>query len=248
MGGVFYGMKNHPISPGDPEGILRLPKAPLRNAAEWTQLDSDILAHLIQVHSQIQQSRWNKSDIRFSSKGGELFDHSFPPFEDFVFAAVYVRQLIAERDRLLEDAVTRYCKFVDCQIRAVWITHELEAFKNLLGREGFMLPGDTGREVFDAFMYGAGLLHKIPREQDTKRQKFLELYDKQPRHKLLYSLNMFMKLLMNHVGAATVVIYRDYSHWLHDYNLPLPDTRWHSKLFDMKPAAPDDTPPPAEAT
>jgi hypothetical protein len=35
---------------GNPRGILQLPKAALLNPSGWTQLDSDILAHLIQVH------------------------------------------------------------------------------------------------------------------------------------------------------------------------------------------------------
>lgn len=90
------------------------------------------------------------------------------------------------------------------------------------------------RDLFDSFMYGAALLHKIPKENDPKRKLFLEIYDKQPRHKVLYALNKSMKSLMNHVGNVVVVIYRDYSHWLHDYKLPLPDTRWHSNLFEIK--------------
>lgn len=219
---------------GDPAGILRLPKAPLRNPGNWTQLDSDILAHLIQVQKQIQQSRWNKADVRFTTQGGQLLDHSFPEFEDFVFAAVYLRQLIAKKDSLLEDAVDRYCRFVDCQIRPAWVRPELGAFKGALDRPAFMLSGYTVRELFDAFMYGAALLHKIPDVGDPKRKRFLDIYDKQPRHILMYALHMSLKTLMNHVGAIAVVIYRDYSHWLHDYGLPLPDTRWHDRLFEIR--------------
>src|SRR3954454_21488303 len=88
--------------PGDPNGILRLPKAALRNPGDWTQLDSDILAHLIQVQKQIQESRWNKANVHFTTRGGQLIDHSLPEFEDFVFAAVYLRQLIAKNDVLLK--------------------------------------------------------------------------------------------------------------------------------------------------
>jgi hypothetical protein len=219
---------------GDANSILCLPKAGLRNPTDWTQLDSDIIAHLIQVQSQIQHSRWNKSNIHFKIQGTHLLDHSFPEFEDFVFAAVYLRQLIAKNDSLLEDAVTRYCRFVDCQIRPAWVQHELSAFNGILDGASFMLPGYTVRELFDAFMYGAALLHKIPEVGDPKRQRFLDLYDKQPRHTLLYALHMSLKSLMNHVGGVTTVIYRDYSHWLYDYALPLPDTRWHNTLFEIR--------------
>lgn len=222
-----------PIILGDPNSILRLPKAALRNPSEWTQLDSDILAHLIQVQKQIHESRWNKAKVRFTTQDGQLFDHSFPEFEDFVFAAVYLRQLIAKKDSLLEDAVARYCRFVDCQVRPAWVRHQLAAFKGALDGPAFMLSGYTMREVFDSFIYGAGLLHKIPKVGDPKRKRFLEIYDKQPRHTLLYALHMSLISLMTYVSNVTVVICRDYSHWLHDYGLPRPDTRWHDRLFEI---------------
>jgi hypothetical protein len=219
---------------GEPDGILRLPKALLRDPGDWTQQDSDILAHVIQVQSQIQHSRWNKSDVHFSVQGDKLVDHSFPEFEDFVFAAVYFRQLIGKRDSLLKDAVTRYCRFVDCQIRRSWIQHELKSFNNALAGDAFMMPGYNVRDLFDAFMYGAALMHKIPPVGDPKRQRFLEIYDKQPRHQLLYAVYSSLQTLTNHVGNVTVVIYREYSHWLNDYGLPRPDPRWHNKLFEIK--------------
>jgi hypothetical protein len=219
---------------GDPSGILRLPKTAMRNPCDWTQLDSDVLAHLIQVQKQIQQSRWNTADVHFTTQGDRLLDHSFPAFEDFVFAAVYLRQLIAKKDSLLKDAIDRYCRFVDCQIRRACVQHELEAFNAMLDGPAIMLSGYTVRELFDAFLYGAALLHKIPEIDDRKRKRFLSIYDNQPRHVLLYALHMSLKSLMNHVGNVTVVIYRDYTCWLYDYGLPLPDTRWHDRLFEIK--------------
>lgn len=124
----------------------------MRNRNDWSQRDSDILAHFIQVQSQIHHSRWNKSDIRFKVSGEELLEHAFPQFEDFVFAAVYFRQLIAENDRLLKDAVTRFRRFVDCEISSEWVRHELNAFNKLLVQDAFQMPGYTPRELFDAFM------------------------------------------------------------------------------------------------
>jgi len=225
------------ITLGDPTGILRLPKAALRNSGDWTQLDSDILAHLIQVQSQIQHSRWNKAELRFTTQGDQLLEHSFPEFEDFVFAAVYLRQLIAKNDSLMSDAVARYTRFVDCRIRPAWVQRELVAFNRALDGPTTMLAGYTVRELFDAFMYGAALLHKIPEPADPKRRRFLDIYDKEPRHTLLFELHVSLKTLFSHVSNVTVVIYRDFLHWLHDYGLPLPDTRWHSQLFEIKTIA-----------
>ncbi len=210
-------------------------------------MDSDILAHLIQVKSQIQQSRWSKSNVSFSVRGDELLDHSFPDFEDFVFAAVYFRQLIAKKDSLLEDAATRYCRFVECTIRPAWVKNELTAFRRTLDRGALMLPRYTVRELFDAFMYGAALLHKMPPVGNPKRQQFLDIYDKQPRHKVLFALHMSLNVLMNNVSNIAVVIYRDYSHWLQDYRLPPPETRWHEKLFEINAGDEDESSPDASS-
>lgn len=226
-------MQPRAIIRGNPQSILQLSKAPLRNPPDWTQMDSDILAHFAQVNSQIQNSRWFKSEIRYKMQDEKLLDYSFPDIEDFVFAAVYIRQLIAENDSLLDDAIKRYCQHVDCPIRPSWVRYELMAFNATLNQCALNLPVCTVRELFDAFMYGAGLLHKIPKVGNHRRVRFLEIYDNQPKQKLFYSLNMSLKLLMNHVNRVSAVIYRDYSNWLQDYELPSPDTRWHDQLFKI---------------
>src|SRR5215813_1066229 len=51
-------------------------------------------------------------------------------------------------------------------------------YKGALDGPAFMLPGYTVREIFDAFIYGAALLHKIPDIGDPKRKRFLDNYDK----------------------------------------------------------------------
>src|SRR5262245_43432830 len=52
-------------------------------------------------------------------------------------------------------------------------------------------------------------------------------------HSIFYALNMSLKQLLNHVGAIAVVIFRDMAHWQHTYSLPLPDVRWHNRLFHI---------------
>lgn len=224
------------IIQGEVTGILKLPKAAMRNRGDWTQQDSDVLAHFLQVQAQIANSKWNKADVRYTTQGDQLLDHSFPEFEDFVFAAVYLRQLIAKDDSLLQEVVDRYCRFVDCALRAAWVHCEGAQFKAELNGTAFLLSNYTVRELFDAFMYGAALLHKVRDAGNSNRIKFIELYDTQPRHKLLYAFHTSLKMLMNHVSGVAIVIYRDYSHWSHDYNLPAPDIRWHNKLFDIVPS------------
>jgi hypothetical protein len=91
----------------------------------------------------------------------------------------------------------------------------------------------TFRQLFDAFLYGASLLHKIPKENDATRRRFLEVYDKEPRATLLYALNTSRQSALHHVGNVAVVIHQDFVHWQHTPALPRPDVRWHDRLFDI---------------
>jgi hypothetical protein len=206
----------------------------MQNPSNWSQIDSDMIAHYLQVQGQLQRSNWNQSEIRFTSQGDKILDASFPEFADFVFAAVYFRQLTMQKDDLLNDATNRYRAFVDCPIRNAWVHEEQKCFSSQLDGAVLMLPGYTFRELFDAFMYGASLMHKVPRINSSHRARFLQIYDKEPREKVLYALNMSMKTMMNHVGNIAAVLYRDFSNWLHEHSLPLPDVRWHDRLFDVK--------------
>jgi len=83
-------------------------------------------------------------------------------------------------------------------------------------------------------MYGASLMHKAPHVNSAHRAHFLQIYDNEPRQTVLYALNMSMKTMMNHVGNIAAVLYRDVSKWIHDHSLPLPDVRWHDRLFNVK--------------
>jgi hypothetical protein len=224
-------MRDPAIVAGDPNSILRLDTASMKNPSKWSQMDSDILAHFLQVHGQIAQSRWKKSKVSFKHKGDKLLDSHFPAFEDFVFVTVYFRQFTEQKDNLLNDASDRYRDFVDCPIRNAWIYEEQKRFSDLLDNNTFMLPGYKFRELFDAFLYGSLLIHNIPKVYAKHRKRFLQLCDKEPRERVLYALNGSLHHLLNHIRNIAIVIYRDFSEWLVQYSLPLPDVRWHDHLF-----------------
>jgi len=230
------------IQLGDPRGLLKRGPAELVDPSRWTKRDSDVFAHYLQVCTQIRGSKWYAADKRFTEQGGKTLDSSMPLFEEFVFAAVYFRQLFMKRsDFLLQDAVDRYCKHVACPIRKHWVKHEADSFNRLLDSSTFpfRIKNYTCRQIFYAFMYGAGLMHKIPDEADPRfkgRFKcFLDIYDNTPPARLLYALNTSLMALMNNVSNIAVVIHQDYAHWQNNHGLSLPDVRWHDRLFNMPP-------------
>jgi hypothetical protein len=60
---------------------------------------------------------------------------------------------------------------------------------------------------------------------------------------MLYALHLSLKTQMNHTGGVTEVTFRDYSHWLHDYELPQRDTCWRDRLFEIRAEADSDAGP-----
>src|SRR5262249_53777916 len=66
---------------GDPRGVLQLPPAAMKNSSAWQLADSDVIAHFIQVKSQIRNSRWYASEIKFTTQGGELLEGEYPDLE-----------------------------------------------------------------------------------------------------------------------------------------------------------------------
>lgn len=227
-------MKVPAIIIGEVKTVLRLPPSLVRKPERWTQLDSDIMAHFIQVHQQIERSKWSKSELRMSGDGSSEDGITVPTFEDFVFAAVYFRQLTMEKDDLFNASVEIFCKFSNCNARIAWIREEQKEFNDHLDSECFFLPGYSLRDLFDAFIYGASLMHQPRLIKKSHRERFLKIYDSEPRPKVLFALNGSLRTLLNPVGNAAVLIFRELSHWIKDNSLPLPNVRWHAHIFESK--------------
>src|SRR5262245_16231877 len=113
-------MPHNFMVPGDPNSILRNGPSKLVDPTKWEQYDSDILAHLLQVDSQIRKSSWYASPKTFTSQGEKTLEADMPTFEQFVYAAVYFRHFTLARDDLLVDAAKRYCSHTSCLMRQHW--------------------------------------------------------------------------------------------------------------------------------
>jgi hypothetical protein len=228
-------MQNIEIEMGNPAGLLHRGPSKLTDPSIWTQYDSDILAHLLQVHAQIRRSQWYATPPQFTDQGTKTIAAEMPHFEQFVFVAVYFRQFTMQKDALLAEGVKKYCGHTSCVIRQHWIDWELTQFNNMLDAPPFPFPVGklTLRQVFDAYLYGAGLMHPFRKQGNKDRENFLAVHDTLPRARLLYSLNGGLRMLLNHVGNISIVIEQDFAHWLSLHSLPKPDVRWHDRLFDV---------------
>lgn len=221
------------IQMGNIDDILSTPNPNIISVEKWKQQDSDILAHLINVQIQIQNSRWMKTDESVQWTIKNVSQCKMPEFEDFVFAAVYLRNLTSRKDCLLKKAVNVYCNHADSDIRKTWIQYELSQFEKQLKNNALMLQEEISVEkLFKVFLYGASLLHICTDVNDEERQLFLKLYDDtQHKHLLLLALHSSLKCLMGPVSNVAVLIHKDFGRWLNEHELPKPDIRWHDRLF-----------------
>lgn len=229
-------MKNFPIVKGDANSVLRIGPVSMKNRGDWQQHDSDLFAQFLQVNRQISKSRWSSADCRFKSQGGRLIEGTFPDIEDFVYAAVYFRQLIHRGmyDQLFSRVCDRYTHFIDFFGKAAWVHAEKEQFANTLKSPTLELPDYTIEQIFEAFIYGARILHGMPHDQSTSQRHFHEINSNFDREIVLYSLHSSLKELQNHLSRVAAVIHQDFSHWIQNCNLPLPNVIWHSNLFDFR--------------
>jgi len=99
----------------------------------------------------------------FTDQGGKTLEADMPTTEPFVYAAVYFRQLTLKQDDLLTDAADRYCSHTSCVMRQHWIQHEVSQVQRGPESPPWPIPAGqlTLRQLIDAFLYGAGLIHKF---------------------------------------------------------------------------------------
>jgi len=222
-----------PIIWGNAKSILQLDPSPIKDIEKWRQNDSDIIAHFIQVQRQIVESRWAKSKLRIQYTENCTESATLPDFESLVYASIYFRQLSSEDDKLFKLACDTYNRFVDNDAKKQWIKHERKAFDKLLNAQIFPFRSQiiTNRELIEIFLYGALIIHAPNQINHSNRTKLEQLLKVELREKIGYGVNSCYKHLLNYVSNVALLIYKDYSYWLNNYNIPKPNIYWHSKLF-----------------
>ncbi|TWU13356.1 hypothetical protein CA54_21910 [Symmachiella macrocystis] len=223
-------MKNFPIVLHKPETVLRRGPAGIRSSTVWTQEDSDIVAHFIQVRAQISRSLWLQKECTFNSCGNSR-PGTFPDLESFVYVAVYFRQLFAHKDRLFTDACDRYIRAVDSPAKMAWMAKEREAGLNYWKSPGLIVPTHTTEDLFNAMLYGTHLIHSLPATSKRHLDTFRVILNNTPQKKLLFEVHGSLRTVLNYVSAAAVVMHQDFAEWLNTGAAPPPEIMWPESVF-----------------
>lgn len=215
----------------------------MKNREDWTQGDSDLVGHFLDVVSIISRSVWYGHKLKVSIREEDNSD--LPPQEPLVFASVYFRQLFSQKDRLLKSVHDLYLKFSDDQRRMEAVRR---AFKQAKGKwndvptpNGLWLTTGKGTgtqptlsELFDAFLYGTHVLHSIGPTKVKHEESLRELLNACPPHVLLGSLNFGLRDVFDSVKAVYLLCEPEFRDWFHSENLPPPNIRWQGQLFNRR--------------
>jgi len=218
------------IVKGDLGTVLRLPPSAFIKRQDWTQKKSDIVAHFIQVSGQISRSTWAKSPCTFTVQGGKVLKSEFASTEAFVYAAVYFRQLYAE-DKLMSQACDIYANHAGDTQKVVWIRNELTTFNSTLAGGCIFYRDLPLRDLMDAFLYGALIMHGPNKASRKHRQRFQSIITNSPREEVLFELYNGLKSLSACASKVASVLYRDIAHWQQNEWIPAPEVWWHYELF-----------------
>jgi hypothetical protein len=207
---------------------LQLGPAKPKALDKWTVETANTIAHFFQVVDHIRTSSWMRSPLSMTLVGGEgVVSAAFPLPESAFGVLVLFRQLCSfdSKDNLFNRATGAYLRHVDHPGKTWWVKSERTTFNTVLQRKPPVPFTDltcSVKDVMDAFLYGARLMHSRPRDASTT-QRLRDILSKTPREHLVMAYHSGMKFLLTHALTVYPVIKQDFLHWTAEVGLAKPD-------------------------
>jgi hypothetical protein len=202
----------------DAENMVRLGPCPICAKEKWTVDKANTLFNFIQVVRLIWRSNWARKKIsittHFDNEEAANITCDFPAVESMCAVLTLFRQLYAG-DALMEMTCQIYTDHSSNAIKRQWADHCLKSFKQSLDRNpNFLhLQGCTVKQLFDAFLYGTGIVHSpsdINRENRNRLSKIVGQYG---REKVIMAVNQSFWMALGYAVDIFHVVKQDYEHW-----------------------------------
>ncbi len=224
----------NPIILGDLKSILKVGLSPMKTPDRWTQKQSDVIAHFLQVAGAISTSSWMKYKPKTVYREGKMQECHLPDIEAVVFVLVYFRQLVEED--LFRQSINYYRRYVDSKVKIMWVEWERDRFTEVLDDKPMQVSiqsmGLTNRQLLDAFLYGALIAHTEAKVKDKKNIAFYEaLYKLDRREEAIWALWMCLNHLAWNISNTASLIYSDFANWLSSEHIPKPNIYWQKNMF-----------------
>jgi hypothetical protein len=213
---IVTGNKN--IIPFDAENIVQIGPCPICAKEKWTVDKANTLFNFIQVVRLIWRSSWaqRKTTLtkHFDNSKEIRIECDFPTVENMCAVLTLFRQLYAS-DALMEKTCQIYMEHSSDEAKKQWVDRCLKNFEQSLNKNpSFIhLKGCTVKQLFEAFLYGTGIVHSPSDENRKNRNRLFELVKQHGREKVIMAVNESFWMVLIYAVNAFHVVKQDYEHW-----------------------------------
>jgi hypothetical protein len=210
---------NNNIIPFDAENIVQLGPCPIYARETWTADKANTIFNFIQVVRLIWNSSWarKKTSIttHFNNKEQAKITCDFPEVESMCAVLTLFRQLYACEDLLMKKTCEIYMEHSSNTIKKQWVDHCLKNFEQRLNRNPDFIPlqGCTVKQLFNAFLYGTGLVHSPKDRNRNNRNRLSGLVGQHSREKVIMAVNDSFWMALEYAVDVFHVIKQDYEYW-----------------------------------
>jgi len=205
----------------DAENMVRIGPCPICERETWTVDKANTLFNFIQVMGLIWRSSWARKKIsittNFDNEGKTNITCDFPAVESMCAVLTLFRQLYAG-DALMERTCRIYMKHSSNETKKQWVDHCLKNFKQSLDMYPHLihLQGCTVKKLFNAFLYGTGIVHSpSDREHGNRenRNRLSGIVSQHGREKVIMAVNESFWMVFGYAVNVFHVVKQDYEHW-----------------------------------
>lgn len=199
----------------DVENIAKIGPTDICAKEEWTVDKANTLFNFIQVVRMIYRSSWFKKGSTITTSSGSIVKSDFPTVENMCSILTLFRQLYAPSDKLMEKVCKVHDEHSSNSTRKIWISDRLKKFKQSLNAEpSFIhLQECTAKDLFEAFLYGTGIVHSPSKRNHRNRDRLSELLRQHGREKVIMAVNGSFRTALKYAIDIFHIVKQDYEHW-----------------------------------
>ncbi len=196
------------------EDIAKIEPTDICAREAWTVYKANTLFNFIQVVRLIWRSSWARKRSTMTIYPGSVVKCDFPTVESMCAVLTLFRQLYGT-DTLMEDTCKIYNEHCDNATKKKWVDFCIEGFRQSLGGNPsfIQLQGCSVKHLFEAFLYGTGIVHSPSDRNHENRNRLSKLVRQHGREKVLMALNESFWMVLKYAIDVFHVVKQDYEHW-----------------------------------
>lgn len=233
-----------PILLNDETSILRLGPQGVRTTKPIGTDFANTISHFLQLVEVIATSRWVKTETKVGGVGcfaadSNLREFCCPTLSDTFAILLPLRQLFLEDGKeAFALACKSYERYTDDDRKRFWITALRKQCNAYMASRAWppLLRDCTTKQLLEALMYGAGMIH-FHKSHADKKAHFHDLVQHHSREWVVFSFVSASQHLYAYARKAYHVIRQDFDYWRSRGWCPDADIMLMSQLFESRPVS-----------